>query len=68
MVTQVVPLGALTPNQFSGDVQLENVAFSYPGRPNAIVLNGVSLHVQPGEVSGVPICRAPCQRTKSASG
>jgi ATP-binding cassette, subfamily B, bacterial len=32
-----------------GEVAFENVRFAYPARPSVFVLDGVSLHVKPGE-------------------
>jgi ATP-binding cassette subfamily B protein len=32
-----------------GELQLEDVVFKYPSRPDAPALNGVSLHLRPGE-------------------
>jgi len=32
-----------------GDIVFENVTFSYPSRPEQVVLNGFSLHIRPGE-------------------
>ncbi len=32
-----------------GDIRFDNVTFAYPSRPEQLVLNGFSLHVQPGE-------------------
>ena len=43
--------GALQPADFAGTVELDSVAFSYPARPETSVLNGLSLKVNPGEVS-----------------
>lgn len=37
------------PNSFRGEVQFDNVSFSYPSRPDALVLNNVSLQVRPGQ-------------------
>lgn len=49
--------GALQPADFAGTVELDSVAFSYPARPEASVLNSLSLKVNPGEVSaGLAAC------------
>lgn len=42
----------LTP--FSGQLELKDVTFAYPARPDVSVLNGVSLSVQPGDI--VALC------------
>lgn len=46
----IPPHGALQPADFAGRVELDSVTFSYPARPEAPVLNGLSLKVNPGEV------------------
>ncbi len=43
--------GALIPASFEGRLQLDNVCFSYPSRKQVQVLNGLSMTIQPGEVS-----------------
>lgn len=47
----VPPQGALQPADFVGRVELDRVAFSYPARPDVPVLNGLTLSINPGEVS-----------------
>ncbi|KAK9831825.1 hypothetical protein WJX74_010840 [Apatococcus lobatus] len=47
---KIQPSGALIPANFEGRLQLENVCFSYPGRKDVQVLNGLSMTIQPGEV------------------
>ena len=42
---QPVPL----PSPLKGEVVLENVRFAYPQRPDTPVLDGISLHIHPGE-------------------
>jgi ATP-binding cassette, subfamily B, bacterial len=37
------------PRPVRGEIAFENVTFRYPARPEASALNGVSLHVKPGE-------------------
>lgn len=49
------PQGALQPADFVGKVELDRVAFSYPARPEVPVLNGLSLSINPGEVSLVTL-------------
>ena len=46
----IPPYGALQPADFAGRLELDSVTFSYPARPEATVLNGLSLKVNPGEV------------------
>lgn len=46
--------GRLQPDSFSGHLELKDVEFSYPSRPDTRVLNGVSLSVAPGEASRQP--------------
>ena len=43
--------GGLKPGSFSGHLELKDVEFSYPSRPDTRVLSGVSLSVKPGEAS-----------------
>lgn len=43
--------GRLAPGSFAGHLELKDVEFSYPSRPDTRVLNGVSLSVKPGEAS-----------------
>ncbi|TCP60233.1 ATP-binding cassette subfamily B protein [Rhodovulum bhavnagarense] len=37
------------PAPVKGDIRFEDVTFHYPSRPNSPALDGVSLHVRPGE-------------------
>lgn len=37
----------------SGRIVFDNVSFTYPARPDAPVLNGVSFEIQPGECVGI---------------
>lgn len=53
------PPGTYTPDTFAGRLQLADVHFRYPARPDAPVLNGLSLQVNPGEVSW-SICPSTC--------
>lgn len=46
--------GSLQPPSFSGRLELQDVSFSYPSRPNSRVLDGISLRVNPGEVRTRP--------------
>ncbi|MBN2907113.1 MAG: ATP-binding cassette domain-containing protein [Rhodobacteraceae bacterium] len=36
-------------NPVRGDIRFEDVTFHYPSRPETAALNGISLHVRPGE-------------------
>lgn len=42
--------GTLAPPAFTGRIELRNVNFSYPSRPETTVLSNFSLTVEPGEV------------------
>lgn len=42
--------GSLSPPQFSGRLELVNVTFSYPARPQSVVLREFNLVVNPGQV------------------
>lgn len=46
----IPPPGTLAPPAFTGRIELRNVNFSYPSRPEASVLSDFSLTVEPGEV------------------
>ncbi|SHH39169.1 ATP-binding cassette, subfamily B [Cognatiyoonia sediminum] len=37
------------PSALSGEITFDDVTFSYPSRPSVSALDGVSLHIQPGE-------------------
>lgn len=45
------PAGDFIPEDgtLQGSLALQNVVFAYPGRPTQLVLNGLSLAVNPGE-------------------
>ncbi|QDZ23496.1 ABC transporter [Chloropicon primus] len=42
--------GSLQPPKFKGRIDLENISFRYPGRPDSVVLDNFSLKISPGEV------------------
>lgn len=42
--------GNLVPDDFFGRIEIQDVHFSYPARPNARVLHGFNLTIEPGEV------------------
>ena len=52
--------GGLQPGAFSGHLELRDVEFSYPSRPDTRVLSGVSLSVAPGEARHPPSCIRTC--------
>lgn len=37
------------PEPARGEIRFDKVSFAYPSRPDQLVLNGFSLHIQPGE-------------------
>ncbi|KAI0020854.1 putative ABC multidrug transporter [Xylariomycetidae sp. FL0641] len=41
------------PADFRGDIKLENVAFTYPSRPDAPVIQDVSLHLPAGKTTAI---------------
>nr|QCO93568.1 ATP-binding cassette subfamily B member 2 [Chilo suppressalis] len=38
-----------SPRRVIGEITLDNVYFSYPSRPDVMILKGLSLHIKPGE-------------------
>ena len=42
--------GTLTSSKFEGRIDLENVSFRYPSRPDTVVLDNFTLNISPGEV------------------
>ena len=52
--------GGLQPGAFGGHLELRDVDFSYPSRPDTRVLSGVSLSVAPGEARHPQPCIGPC--------
>ncbi|GAX81286.1 hypothetical protein CEUSTIGMA_g8718.t1 [Chlamydomonas eustigma] len=42
--------GSLIPSSLTGRIEFQNVVFNYPSRPEAPVIQGLSLIVNPGEV------------------
>ena len=60
--------GRLAPCSFAGHLELKDVEFSYPSRPDTRVLNGVSLSVKPGEASPfLTFTITDCPSTPSAA-
>lgn len=43
----------LIPSSLKGEIQFLNVRFKYPSRPNLTILNGLNLHVKPGQVNAI---------------
>jgi ATP-binding cassette subfamily B (MDR/TAP) protein 1 len=41
------------PNQCTGDIELDNVSFSYPSRPSAKVLQGFTLSIPAGKTTAL---------------
>jgi len=49
-IIQPPTLGLVTlPERIKGELQLQNVRFSYPSRPNSYAVNGLSLTIRAGE-------------------
>ncbi|WP_202370474.1 ABC transporter transmembrane domain-containing protein [Pseudomonas sp. MWU318] len=49
-IIQPPPLGLVTlPDRIKGELQLQNVHFSYPSRPDSYAVNGLSLTIRAGE-------------------
>jgi ATP-binding cassette subfamily B protein len=46
----MIPRGGLAPAEMRGEVHFDAVRFAYPTRPDARVLDGLDLHVKPGEI------------------
>lgn len=45
------------PEDTAGTIDLQNVNFSYPTRPDARVLEDYSLHVPAGKVTALVVCK-----------
>ena len=43
----------MTPKNLRGDLEFQNVSFSYPSRPNVQILKDVSLNISPGKVQSL---------------
>jgi len=54
----ILPTANLKPPSFAGNLTLDAVMFSYPARPESVVLNNLSFTVKPGEVP-------PCTTTQA---
>ncbi len=55
MYTQpTIPLtGGLRLDNVKGAISIRGVTFTYPARPNQVVLNNLSLELQPGQVTAL---------------
>jgi ATP-binding cassette subfamily B protein len=49
----VTPSAPIAITRLRGEVELENITFRYPSRPEIAVLADISLHARPGEVSAL---------------
>ncbi|ATC66170.1 multidrug ABC transporter ATP-binding protein [Nibricoccus aquaticus] len=47
------PSASASPTRLRGEVELQNVTFRYPSRPEIAVLADISLHARPGEVTAL---------------
>lgn len=47
--------GGEQPSETNGDIQIENITFAYPTRPDTIVLDNFSLHVPAGKVTALVV-------------
>ncbi|XP_075692589.1 antigen peptide transporter 1 [Rhinoderma darwinii] len=52
-IPQKPPPGKLSPSNLRGQIQFQNVTFSYPKRPLCPTLQDVSFELQPGEVTAL---------------
>uniref|UniRef100_A0A8C2V833 Transporter 1, ATP binding cassette subfamily B member n=1 Tax=Chinchilla lanigera TaxID=34839 RepID=A0A8C2V833_CHILA len=50
---QCPPSGLLTSSSMEGLVQFQNVSFAYPNNPDALVLQGLTFTLRPGEVTAL---------------
>ena len=46
----IPPPGSLIPDSFTGHIELRDVTFTYPSRPQLVVLSNFALSINPGEV------------------
>lgn len=44
------------PASSRGEIVIENVSFSYPSRPGAMALDGISMRVPAGKVTALVVC------------
>ncbi|XP_023657242.2 antigen peptide transporter 1 isoform X1 [Paramormyrops kingsleyae] len=50
---QAPPEGSLAPKTLQGNLEIRNVTFAYPRRPDTAVLKGFSLKLKPGEITAL---------------
>ncbi|XP_012673518.2 antigen peptide transporter 1 isoform X2 [Clupea harengus] len=50
---EIPPDGTLAPQKLNGNVEFQNVTFSYPKRPDTAILKGLSLQLKPGQMTAL---------------
>ena len=45
--------GDIEPSAFEGRIEFSNVSFAYPSQPNKLVIQGLSLQAQPGQLIAI---------------
>ncbi len=55
------------PTQTVGEIQIENVTFAYPTRPDTVVLDDFTLNVPAGKVTALVVCASSKNHVTSVS-
>ena len=50
---KIISLKNLKPEKIKGEIEFDNVKFSYPLKPNVLILNHLSFKIQPGKVFAI---------------